>query len=68
MFLCLVKAVTLRLHSLMVLVDGEAEDKLTNEHKHPEVQKVRVILRRSENSFNLLQWWSVKKQILKHKV
>ena len=31
------------------------------------VQKIRVILRRSENTFSLLQWLSMRKQILKHK-
>ena len=31
------------------------------------VQKIRVILGRSENSFSLLQWLSMGKQILKHK-
>ena len=29
-------------------------------------QKIRVILRRSENTFDLLQWLSMRKQILKH--
>ena len=28
-------------------------------------QKIRVILRRSENSFSLLQWLSMRKEILK---
>ena len=28
-------------------------------------QKIRVILRRSENTFDLLQWLSMRKQILK---
>ena len=31
------------------------------------VQKIRVILGRLENSFSLLQWLSMGKQILKHK-
>ena len=31
------------------------------------VQKICVILRRSENSFSLLQWLSMRKQFLKHK-
>ena len=31
------------------------------------VQKIRVILRKSENSFSLLQWLSMRKQNLKHK-
>ena len=31
------------------------------------VKKICVILRRSENSFSLLQWLSMRKQILKHK-
>ena len=33
---------------------------------HPE-ESSENILRRSENTFHLLQWWSMGKQILKHK-
>ena len=67
------------LYDLNLVRDTNAKKKKEGNKGHPatsatfnyitlsKVQKIRVILRRSENTFHLLQWLSMGKQFLKFK-